>query len=70
MNAMTARLKNKKVGPVIPNGPWAIRDNHPYQKGEKMKRRSFLKATLATTAFGTAPFNILPAGPSPNSKLN
>jgi predicted dehydrogenase len=35
-----------------------------------IKRRSFLKATLATTAFGAAPFSILPAGPSPNSKLN
>lgn len=35
-----------------------------------MKRRSFLKATLATTALGTAPFNILSAGPSPNSRLN
>ncbi len=35
-----------------------------------MKRRSFLKTTLASTAFGAAPFNILKAGPSPNSKLN
>lgn len=35
-----------------------------------MKRRSFIKATLAATAFGTAPFNILRAGESPNNKLN
>lgn len=35
-----------------------------------MKRRSFLKTTLATTAYGVAPFNILRAGESPNSKLN
>ena len=35
-----------------------------------IKRRSFLKATLATSALGVAPFNILKAGPSPNSKLN
>ena len=35
-----------------------------------MKRRSFLKATLATTAISAAPFNILPAGAAPNSKLN
>jgi len=35
-----------------------------------MKRRSFLKTTLALSASGSAPFNILKAGPSPNSKLN
>lgn len=35
-----------------------------------MKKRSFLKTTLATTAYGMAPFNILRAGESPNSKLN
>ncbi len=35
-----------------------------------IERRSFLKTTLAATAFGAAPFNILKAGPSPNSKLN
>lgn len=33
-------------------------------------RRDFLKATLATSAIGVAPFNIQAAGPSPNSKLN
>lgn len=37
---------------------------------KSLRRRSFLKTTLAATAFGTAPFNILKAGPSPNSKLN
>ncbi len=35
-----------------------------------MKRRKFLKATLAATSAGLAPFNILRAGVSPNSKLN
>lgn len=35
-----------------------------------LNRRNFLKGTLAATAVGTAPFNILKAGPSPNSKLN
>ncbi|MDP6525066.1 MAG: Gfo/Idh/MocA family oxidoreductase [Kiritimatiellia bacterium] len=33
-------------------------------------RRDFLKAALATSAVGVAPFNIQAAGPSPNSKLN
>ncbi len=33
-------------------------------------RRNFLKGTLAASAIGVAPFNILKAGPSPNSKLN
>jgi len=37
---------------------------------QSIKRRSFLKAGLAATATGMAPFNILAAGPSPNSKLN
>lgn len=35
-----------------------------------MKRRSFMKTALSAAAAGTAPFNILRAGPSPNSKLN
>ncbi|MCP4758394.1 MAG: Gfo/Idh/MocA family oxidoreductase [Fuerstiella sp.] len=35
-----------------------------------MKRRSFIKSAAAATAFSAAPFNILRAGPSPNSKLN
>ncbi len=35
-----------------------------------LKRRTFLKGMLAASAVGTAPFNILKAGPSPNSKLN
>ncbi len=35
-----------------------------------MRRRDFLKSTLAASAIGVAPFNILKAGPSPNSKLN
>ena len=33
-------------------------------------RRDFLKGTLAASAVGVAPFNILKAGPSPNGKLN
>lgn len=33
-------------------------------------RRRFLKSALAASAAGIAPFNILKAGPSPNSKLN
>jgi predicted dehydrogenase len=35
-----------------------------------LRRRSFLKGTLAASAAGIAPFHILRAGPSPNSKLN
>ena len=35
-----------------------------------MKRRGFLKTTLAASAVGVAPFNILKAGTSPNDKLN
>jgi len=35
-----------------------------------IKRRDFLKSTLAATAIGITPFNILKAGASPNSKLN
>jgi len=35
-----------------------------------LSRRNFLKSVLAASAVGTAPFNILKAGPSPNSKLN
>ena len=35
-----------------------------------LKRRGFLKATLAASAAGAAPFNILRAGDSPNNKLN
>lgn len=35
-----------------------------------VKRRDFLKTTLAASVAGVAPFNILRAGPSPNSKLN
>jgi len=37
---------------------------------KSIKRRDFLKGTLAASAIGAAPFNILKAGPSPNSKLN
>ena len=37
---------------------------------KSMNRRNFLKGTLAASAIGVAPFNILKAGPSPNSKLN
>jgi predicted dehydrogenase len=37
---------------------------------KSIERRSFIKTTVAASAFGVAPFNILPAGPSPNSKLN
>jgi len=33
-------------------------------------RRGLLKGALATSVVGVAPFNILKAGPSPNSKLN
>ena len=35
-----------------------------------MTRRTALKAALGVAAAGAAPFNILKAGPSPNSKLN
>lgn len=35
-----------------------------------IERRTFLKGMLAASAVGVAPFNILKAGPSPNSKLN
>lgn len=35
-----------------------------------IRRRDFLKGALAASAVGVAPFNILKAGPSPNSKLN
>jgi len=35
-----------------------------------INRRSFLRTSLAASALGVAPFNILKAGPSPNSKLN
>jgi predicted dehydrogenase len=37
---------------------------------KSIKRRDFLKGALAASAVGVAPFNILKAGPSPNSKLN
>ena len=37
---------------------------------QNLKRRTFLKSALAASAAGVAPFNILKAGPSPNSKLN
>jgi len=37
---------------------------------KSMKRRSFLKATLAASVAGVASFNIQAAGPSANSKLN
>lgn len=37
---------------------------------KSMRRRDFLKSTLAASAVGVAPFHILKAGPSPNSKLN
>jgi len=35
-----------------------------------IRRRSFLKGILAASAVGAAPFTILKAGPSPNSKVN
>ena len=35
-----------------------------------LERRIFLKGILAASTVGVAPFNILKAGPSPNSKLN
>ncbi|MHC4683925.1 MAG: twin-arginine translocation signal domain-containing protein, partial [Planctomycetota bacterium] len=37
---------------------------------KSMRRRDFLKGAVAASAVGVAPFNILKAGPSPNSKLN
>ncbi|MHC4913060.1 MAG: Gfo/Idh/MocA family protein, partial [Planctomycetota bacterium] len=37
---------------------------------KSLKRRDFLKGVVAASAVGVAPFNILKAGPSPNSKLN
>jgi len=37
---------------------------------KSINRRDFLKSSLAASAIGAAPFNILKAGPSPNSKLN
>ncbi|MCP4258927.1 MAG: Gfo/Idh/MocA family oxidoreductase [Planctomycetes bacterium] len=37
---------------------------------KSIKRRDFLKGALAGSAMVAAPFNILKAGPSPNSKLN
>ncbi len=37
---------------------------------KSIKRRDFLKGALTASAIGVAPFNILKAGPSPNSKLN
>ena len=38
--------------------------------GRSIRRREFLKGTLAASAVGVAPLNILKAGSSPNSKLN
>ncbi len=37
---------------------------------KSVNRRNFLKGALTASAFGAAPFNILKAGSSPNSKLN
>ncbi len=37
---------------------------------KSLKRRDFLKSVVAVSAVGVVPFNILKAGPSPNSKLN
>jgi predicted dehydrogenase len=37
---------------------------------KRLRRRDFLKSALAAPAVGVTPFNILKAGPSPNSKLN
>ena len=37
---------------------------------KSIRRRDFLKGALAGTTMVAAPFNILKAGPSPNSKLN
>ncbi len=37
---------------------------------KSMKRREFIKSSLALTGAALAPFHILPAGASPNSKLN
>jgi predicted dehydrogenase len=36
----------------------------------RIRRRDFIKQTLAVSAAGLAPYNIMKAGPSPNSKLN
>jgi len=35
-----------------------------------ISRRGFLKGILAASAVGAAPFTILKAGPSPNSKVH
>ena len=40
------------------------------ETNKPVERRTFLKGILAASAVGVAPFNILKAGPSPNSKLN
>ncbi len=37
---------------------------------QSIRRRDFLKSSLAATAAGITPFNILKAGQSPNNKLN
>lgn len=37
---------------------------------KSLKRRDFLKSVVTASVVGVAPFNILKAGPSPNSKLN
>jgi len=37
---------------------------------KSLKRRDFLKSVVAASAVGVVHFNILKAGPSPNSKLN
>jgi len=37
---------------------------------QHLERRTFLKGALVASVAGIAPFNILKAGPSPNSKLN
>ena len=37
---------------------------------KSIDRRGILKTGLAASALGIAPFNILKAGPSPNSKVN
>src|SRR5210317_1901927 len=39
-------------------------------KMKSIRRRDFLKGALAGSTMVAAPFNILKAGPSPNSKLN
>ncbi len=40
------------------------------ETNKNLQRRTFLKGTLAATAASVVPFNILKAGPSPNSRLN